>query len=176
MSSVLATASPPAATISPTTCWAGPVEAPSPLTVPPRSLTTTFAPSAASVIASARPMPPPAPVTTATRPSFSPMGRTLLPVLSLGRLLTQAAERVRIVRSVHGPVALHRERLRQTQPLAARVQAQHLPHRGLGRDVARECDGARHQLVMRDDVVDEPDAQRFVGVDEVAGDRHLARL
>ena len=43
--------------------------APSPDISPPRSLTTTSAPSAASASAWERPMPRPAPVTTATLPS-----------------------------------------------------------------------------------------------------------
>ena len=72
MSSVLATASPPAATISSTTCWAGPASVPSPDAEPPRSFTTTLAPSAASISACSRPMPRPAPVTMTTRPSHSP--------------------------------------------------------------------------------------------------------
>ena len=41
--------------------------------LPPRSLTTTLAPCAASVSACSRPMPRPAPVTMATRPSHRPM-------------------------------------------------------------------------------------------------------
>src|SRR4051794_9151204 len=65
------TASPPAATISSTTDWAGERSAPSPPTSPPRSLTTTFAPWPASNSACSRPMPRPAPVTRATRPSHS---------------------------------------------------------------------------------------------------------
>ena len=64
-----ATAAPPAATISSTTATAGPTSAPSPSIEPPRSLTTTEAPRSASRRAWARPMPRPAPVTTATRPS-----------------------------------------------------------------------------------------------------------
>src|SRR4051794_36443598 len=69
MSSVLATASPPAARISSTTCWAGPADEPSPSREVPMSLTTTFAPSAAKANACARPRPLPAPVTMTTRPS-----------------------------------------------------------------------------------------------------------
>ena len=71
MSSVLATASPPIATISSTTSWAGPWSLPSPSMEPPRSLTTTLAPWCARSRACSRPMPRPAPVTIATRPSFS---------------------------------------------------------------------------------------------------------
>ena len=46
-----------------------PASAPRPSMVPPRSLTTTLAPRAASSRAWARPIPRPAPVTIATRPS-----------------------------------------------------------------------------------------------------------
>ncbi len=49
--SPLATARPPAATISSTTSWAGPVCRPLPSWAPPRSFTTTAAPSAAMVSA-----------------------------------------------------------------------------------------------------------------------------
>ena len=59
----------PAAAISAATADAGPASAPSPSIEPPRSLTTTRAPRSASRRAWARPMPRPAPVTTATRPS-----------------------------------------------------------------------------------------------------------
>ncbi len=71
MSSVLAMASPPMASISSTTSWAGPWSVPSPSIEPPRSLTTTLAPWWASSSACSRPMPRPAPVTMATRPSQS---------------------------------------------------------------------------------------------------------
>src|SRR3954453_20444397 len=63
------TASPPAALISSTTFCAAASEPPSPLTDPPRSLTTTLAPRRARSSAYVRPRPPPAPVTIATRPS-----------------------------------------------------------------------------------------------------------
>ena len=71
MSLGLALASPPAATISATTCSAGVRDSPS--GAGPTSLTTTLAPSAARNIASPRPMPPPEPVTIATLPSSAPM-------------------------------------------------------------------------------------------------------
>jgi len=72
MSSVFATASPPAAVISSATAWAGPADDPVPSREPPRSLTTTLAPCAANVRACARPMPLPAPVITTTRPVHNP--------------------------------------------------------------------------------------------------------
>ena len=56
-----------------TTSSAGRLSAPSPLADPPRSLTTTLAPCAASSSASPRPMPWPDPVTTAIFPSKMPM-------------------------------------------------------------------------------------------------------
>src|SRR4051812_38441386 len=69
--SPLATASPPMPSISSTTCCAGEVSAPVPSTLPPRSLTTTLAPCRANDRACSRPIPRPAPVTMATRPSHS---------------------------------------------------------------------------------------------------------
>ena len=72
--SVFATARPApfAWVISATTCSAGPTSWPSPVTAAPTSQTTTLAPFAARQIAVARPMPRPAPVTTATLPSSIP--------------------------------------------------------------------------------------------------------
>src|ERR1700722_18997118 len=80
--SVLATAVPPASVISCTTSRAGPLSAPFPALSPPRSLTMTLAPSLANSSACSRPMPRPAPVITATRPSSAPIDRT--PLLSVG--------------------------------------------------------------------------------------------
>src|SRR5580692_10538835 len=82
MSSPLATASPPMARTSSTTSPAGPVELPELSISPPKSLTTTLAPSLANSSACSRPMPRPAPVMTATRPSNAPIDRT--PLLSVG--------------------------------------------------------------------------------------------
>src|ERR1700761_5321295 len=67
-----------ACSISATTRWAGPESRPSPVTVPPMSLTTTLPPLAAIASAVARPIPPPAPVTTATLPSSIPIDCFLL--------------------------------------------------------------------------------------------------
>src|SRR5580704_18141649 len=68
--SALATAVPPAARISSTTSWAGPVSGlPSPSAPAPRSLTTTRPPWLPARSAISRPMPRPAPVTTMTLPS-----------------------------------------------------------------------------------------------------------
>src|SRR5688572_8074564 len=72
-SAPLTTASPPIAVISSTTCCAGVVSAPVPSRSPPRSFTTTLAPCSASIKAYSRPMPRPAPVTIATRPSHIPL-------------------------------------------------------------------------------------------------------
>src|SRR5580658_6542320 len=52
---------------------AGSSPAPSPPSDVPRSFTTTRAPSAARHSAISRPIPPPAPVTMATRPSSNPI-------------------------------------------------------------------------------------------------------
>src|SRR5579884_270678 len=75
--SALAMASPPMALISSTTCWAGVRSSPEPSMAPPRSLTTTLAPSWAKRSACSRPMPRPAPVMMATLPSSAPMRRRL---------------------------------------------------------------------------------------------------
>src|SRR3984893_204165 len=84
--SALARACPPMAVISSTTCWAGVRSSPVPSIAPPRSLTTTLAPSAANNSACSRPMPRPAPVMMATRPSSAPIGRDpLLVVVTAGR-------------------------------------------------------------------------------------------
>src|SRR5436309_263452 len=74
--SALATASPPIALISSTTCSAGVRSSPVPSMAPPRSFTTTLAPSWANSSACSRPMPRPAPVMMATRPSRAPMVQT----------------------------------------------------------------------------------------------------
>src|SRR5215471_4368357 len=59
--------------ISSATSWAGVLSAPSPSRAPPRSFTTTLAPSLARSSASPRPIPRPAPVTIATFPSSAPI-------------------------------------------------------------------------------------------------------
>src|SRR5438477_2166180 len=71
--SPLTTASPPSALISSTVCIAALGSPPSPCMSPPRSLTTTRAPSLAKRSACSRPRPRPAPVMIATLPSSAPM-------------------------------------------------------------------------------------------------------
>ena len=73
MSAPLAIALPPASVISVTTSAAGPASCPDPSISAPRSLTTTAAPSLASSVATDLPIPRPAPVTIATRPSSRAM-------------------------------------------------------------------------------------------------------
>ena len=63
----------PCALISSTTSIAGLSDPPSPCMSPPRSFTTTLAPSAAYASACSRPIPRPDPVTMTTRPSQIPM-------------------------------------------------------------------------------------------------------
>src|SRR5512146_205122 len=76
--SELDTARPPAFLISCATCSAGPAEPSSPpATAPPRSLTTTAAPSLAASSAHSLPMPFAPPVTRTTLPSNTPMGLNL---------------------------------------------------------------------------------------------------
>src|SRR3954469_12221770 len=77
-SAPLTAASPPMALISSTTCCAGLASAPVPSRSPPRSLTITLAPCSASISAYSRPIPRPAPVTIATRPSHIPAMTCLL--------------------------------------------------------------------------------------------------
>src|SRR4051794_3095075 len=76
---VSATASPPAALISSTTCSAAPLSLPVPSTAPPRSLTTTSAPRWARSSACSRPRPPPAPVMMTTLPSNPRSAMTMFP-------------------------------------------------------------------------------------------------
>jgi hypothetical protein len=77
--SALGTALPPAAAISSQTFCAGVVlPEPSPSTAPPKSLTTTLAPSLAASSAISRPMPPPEPVTSTTL-SFSMFAMAVSP-------------------------------------------------------------------------------------------------
>src|ERR1700730_9671069 len=84
--SAIAIAAPPMPSISATTCCAGVRSLPDPSAAPPTSLTTTLAPSAAKRSACSRPMPRPAPVMMATRPSSAPIGRDpLLVVVTAGR-------------------------------------------------------------------------------------------
>ena len=68
---VSTTAVPPASSISRFVSSAGLAEPPSPVTETPISLTTKEAPVRASARATSRPMPPPAPETIATFPSFT---------------------------------------------------------------------------------------------------------
>src|SRR5690349_18304552 len=71
--------------MSATTAAAAVRSLPSPASDVPRSLTMTFAPSAASASASSRPSPRPAPVTMATFPSRSPMaGSESAPARAVG--------------------------------------------------------------------------------------------
>src|SRR6185503_5561997 len=75
---------------------ATPVSAPSPSAEPPRSFTTTLAPSVAASSEISRPMPRPAPVTTMTLPSTH-LATTILPLPALRQPLRarrQSGERV----------------------------------------------------------------------------------
>src|SRR6202167_1950269 len=85
--SPLATALGPASSIKRHVSAAGPWAVPAPSSVVPRSLTTTRAPSDARHSAISRPIPPPAPVTTATLSSSNPIGSVLaLDQLVLGNV------------------------------------------------------------------------------------------
>ena len=80
-SSPLATASPPLALISFTTCWAGPTSLPLPARSPPRSFTTTLAPCSASIRQCSRPTPRAA-AGHDRHPSFAQSCHCSLPFLS----------------------------------------------------------------------------------------------
>ena len=80
-------------TISSTTWRAGVASVPSPAVAVPRSFTTTRAPSAASRRACARPIPRPAPVTTATLPSSIPMRPSRGRSREFGRMLAPGSIR-----------------------------------------------------------------------------------
>src|ERR1700755_344314 len=73
ISAPLAMARPPSALIASTTFCAIETSPPEPSRGPPRSLTTTAAPSRANRLASASPRPPPAPVISAALPSSNPI-------------------------------------------------------------------------------------------------------
>ena len=90
--SPLGTALPPKAAISSQTFCAGVVlPPPSPSTAPPRSFTTTEAPSRAASSAISRPMPPPAPVTRMDLP-FSMFAMSQTPSrFQVGRLAAGGA-------------------------------------------------------------------------------------
>ena len=83
--SATATASPPAALISATTASATSLFGSSPAIDTPMSATTTLAPSAAAARATARPMPPPAPVMATTLPSRNAVIACLLLFSSISR-------------------------------------------------------------------------------------------
>ena len=85
-------------------------------------------------------------------------------------------ERGGVEGAVPGVLGFERERVRQRHVFAAAVEPQHLGHRAGRGDLGGELSGGRQQVVVGHDVVHEADAQRLVGVDEVAGDRHLGRL
>src|SRR5215831_16992487 len=70
--SVLIAALPPASSIRRLVSPAGVADCPSPASEAPMSLISTLAPARAIAMAISRPMPPPAPVTTATLPSTIP--------------------------------------------------------------------------------------------------------
>src|SRR5215472_8759957 len=132
-SSAFGTATPPAPWISSTTASAGLADAPEPSTAPPRSLTTTRAPWAASAIAWARPRPRPPPVTTATRPSQSLL---IKPLSSVSEQLLRAlqGDLGEHALSLRGDLVAgqHRRLGEDAPPLATRVpghDAQRRPER-----------------------------------------------
>ena len=90
---------------------------------------------------------------------------------------TGRAERRRIDRCARRVRRLERERVGEREAVAAAVEVEHLgrPRRWVRcRATSARVNGSSSSCGH--DVVDEPDPQRFVGVDEVAGDRQLGRL
>ena len=105
--SVLATACPPAAVISSATDCAADTSAPEPSTAPPRSLTTTLAPSDPKRRACSRPMPRPPPVMIAT----------------LSCNMVQPSSRFSCRRGPKGDGAVRAERLQRHPGVSNRRQA-----------------------------------------------------
>jgi hypothetical protein len=62
------------------------------------------------------------------------------------------------------------------QVLTAGIEAEHFADCRVSGYPARECEGERHEVVMRDHVVHQTKAKRLAGVDELTGDRHLPGL
>jgi hypothetical protein len=77
---------------------------------------------------------------------------------------------------VAGVLGFEREGVGERHVFAAAIKAQHLRDRAGRGDLSGELCGLGEQVVVRHDVVHQADAQRLVGGDEVAGDRHLRRL
>src|SRR5919197_6471575 len=98
---------------------------PVPSGAPPRSLTTTFAPSLENSSACSRPMPRPAPVMTAIRPSSAPIAHLRKSVLDHHvACVRRRLVRVRAVTGVPDPgrdrlLRLNRLREAHRQPLQA---------------------------------------------------------
>ena len=86
------------------------------------------------------------------------------------------AERSGIDASTDRVLGLERERVGERQAVAAPIEVEHLRDRAGRRDVVDQRAGERQELIVGHDVVDEPDSQRLVGIDEVPGDRELGRL
>src|SRR5215210_4524023 len=176
-SSWLATASPPAATISATTPSAATDAAPVPSRAPPRSLTTTRAPAPASSKAYSRPRPFPAPVTAMTRPSTPAMSCAASPARVRNRSVagedreTPLDDRSEPLLGVARPGQL-RDRARLFRQLCLHPPAQARPHQSFGRSLfagGAGRDGARQgqRLVLQRGVGhhpgDQTDLQRLRG-------------
>src|SRR5438874_3233959 len=115
-----AIAVPSALRISSTTASAGESEPPLPSRVPPKSLTTTFAPRLANPNACARPRPLPAPVTMATRPSnliAIVQFLLLLPSPLVGEGGAKRRMGGCLYRRVRGEIPLTRLRVSRSHPL-----------------------------------------------------------
>jgi len=104
---------------------------------------------------------------TKNNSDFLVAGRRLGPFLYTG---TMAAVVLGGASTVGGVGLLHRQAVGEVPVLAHRLD--HVP--GLLGDRRRHVEAVRHEVGMGDDLVDQPDAQRRLGVDPVARQRHLA--
>src|SRR4030095_12764028 len=139
---------------------------PVPSRAPPRSFTSTDAPSRASASACSRPIPPPAPVTIATFPSSKPMSSSSVGSSKQDR--PHAAERLEaeaLVEALRGVVAVDD---RELHVVGARRERLFAERRG-----ARGREAAAALVRPRVDALQEPAlAALHVGI---ADERDLAR-
>ena len=120
-----AMALPPRSLMTATTCSAS-RPLPSPWTELPRSLTTTVAPCAASSRACPRPMPCPAPVTSAILPSSKPVTLRLLLILGPDRVIHRCPPSV-VAIHLSVPSSHVRSRDRQTPRIMVPFEQNHPP-------------------------------------------------
>src|ERR1700683_1012772 len=185
MSSVFWIASPPAFCTSATTAADGASAVPLPSRATPMSFTTTAAPSAAHSLATAAPIPRPAPVIATTRCSRT--GISLL-IRACVRPAWQGAEvgpsfleEGTYAFGVLGAGASDVLRAGRKEQLARQVLAEALQHelldhahredRPVGKLLRHRLSGL-HQFTVRNNALYEPDPQCLVRADDLAGVGH----